>query len=258
MAILLLAVLPATPAWQIALFGFNLLAFVLLLLRLVYIGLAKAYPALMVWLAINITLSMVPWIISMTVQSYYWFFMFAEGITDFLYLFLALELFGKVLRNLRGFASVARWTIPFVVLLSAAASAALMAFEGQPARYIDWFYRVDRAVITSLIVFLLTITAFMVWFPIRISRNTVVYSVGYAVYLVPTGASMFLRNSGRGVMWMVGTVAMTMSSLCLLVWATNLSSAGESVIVSPGGLFRPHDEGRLIAQLEAINKTLMR
>ena len=108
MAILLLAVLPATPAWQIALFGFNLLAFVLLLLRLVYIGLAKAYPALMVWLAINITLSMVPWIISMTVQSYYWFFMFAEGITDFLYLFLALELFGKVLRNLRGFASVAR------------------------------------------------------------------------------------------------------------------------------------------------------
>jgi len=253
-----LVIYPGVPAWQAALYGCNLLAFVALFARIVSIRLAKSYPAMSVWLGVNIVLSLLPWIVRMHHRSYSWFFICAEGSELFLYLFMVLELYGKVLRNLSGLASTARRVIPVIVTASVIGSASLLSFEGRPAKYLEWFYRVDRTVITSMVLFVLMITAFMVWFPIRVSRNTVVYSVGYAAYLVPKGASLFLLNSGHVAGWLSGTVGMAMSALCLLFWAVALHRAGETAVVSPGRLFHPREEGRLLTQLEAINQTLLR
>ncbi|MGA2184027.1 MAG: hypothetical protein ABSH47_13440 [Bryobacteraceae bacterium] len=247
-------ILHDVPVWQLALFACNLLAFVALLVRIVSIRLAKSYPALVVWLGVNIVLSLLPWVVRMSYLFYHWFFICAEGSTLFLYLFTVLELYGKVLRNLPGLASAARVLIQVVVPASAIGSASLLAFESHPVTYLDWLYRVDRTVITTLVLFVLMITAFMVWFPIRVSRNTVVYSVGYAAYLTPKGASLFLMNSGHGMTWLSGAVGMAMSALCLLFWAVALDRAGETSLVT---LFHPRDEARLLNQLEAINRTLL-
>ncbi|MGA3025861.1 MAG: hypothetical protein ABSF98_13920 [Bryobacteraceae bacterium] len=253
-----LVIIPDVPAWQLGLLAGNLLAFVALLARVVYLRLAKSYPALALWLGVSVVVSLAPWIVPMGARFYYYFFIDAESVTLFLYLFTVLELYGKVLKGLPGLASAARRVIPVIVAASAIASGSLLTFEGRPARYLDWFYRVDRTVITSLILFVLMITAFMVWFPIRVSRNTVVYSVGYAAYLVPKGASLLLMNSGHAVRWLNGAVGMAMSAICLLFWAVALDREGETSVVSPGRLFHPREEARLLTQLEAINRTLLR
>lgn len=132
----------------------------------------------------------------MSMVFYYWFYIWAASAALILYLLAVLELYGKVLAHLAGFASAARVAIPAIVTISVLISASLLAFEGTPTRYIDWFYRIDHVVIVSLIVFVLIITAFLAWFPIRVPRNSVVYSVGYAAYLVPTGAVLFLCELG--------------------------------------------------------------
>ena len=250
---------PNVPVWQVVLFACNLLAFVVLLARLVSLRLARSYPALVVWLGVNIVLSLLPWIVRMDRRSYSWFYIFTEGSTLVLYLLTVLELYGNVLKSLPGLASTARWVIPAVVTASAIGSASLLAFEGRPAKYLDWLFRVDRTAITCVVLFVLMITAFMVWFPIRVSRNTVVYSIGYAAYLVPKGAAIFLMNAaGHWLVNLTSAVCMTASTLCLLFWAVALDRAGETSVVSPGSLFHPNDEARLLTQLEAVNRTLLR
>jgi hypothetical protein len=252
-----LVIIPNIPVWQLALFACNLLAFLALLARIVSSRLVKSHPALVIWLGVNIGGCVVPWVVRMRARSYGWFYICAEGLTLVLYLFMVLELYSKVLRNLASLATIVRWAIPAIVTASAIGGASLLALEQRPVFYLDWLFRVDRTVITSLVLFVLMITAFMVWFSIRVSRNTVVYSVGYAVYLVPKGASLLLMNSGHGTQGLSGVVGMTMSSLCLLFWAACLNHAGERAIVSHGGMFHAHDEARLITQLESINRSLL-
>jgi hypothetical protein len=255
---IMLAIVPRSPAWQTALFVSNLLAFAGLLARIVTARLVRSYPALVLWLGTNIVLSVALWSAQMTIQSYYWFYMWAQGSTEILYLLSVLELYGKVLKDLRGLAFAARWAIPIFVTAAAGVSCSLLALEGTPVRYIDYFYRVDLTIITCAVLLVLAATAFLVWFPVRVSRNTVVYSVGYAAYLVPVGAGLFLMNSGHVVRWVASATEGVMSALCLVFWALALNRAGETVNVSPGRQFHPNDEARLLAQLEAANRMMLR
>ena len=256
---ILLNILPATPTWQVALLGCNIVAFATLFLRVVSTRQIKSYPALVSWLGFNIALGFVPLFVHMDVLFYYWFFIAVESCSLMLYLFTVLELYGKVLKGLPGLASTARIVIQVVVPASAIVALAVLGLERLPVvSYLDWFYRIDGTVITTLLFFVLMITGFMVWFPVRIARNTVVYSLGYAAYLLPKAASLFLRNSGHGVMWLSGTVGMIMSTVCLLFWAVTISRTGESAIIVPGWVFHPHDQERLLNQLEEVNRSLSR
>jgi hypothetical protein len=251
-----LVIIPNVPAWQVALFGCNLLAFVALFVRIVSIRVAKSCPALALWVAVNCLLSLMPWIVRMDFLFYYWFFICAESVELVLYLFTVLELYGKVLKSFPGLASTARTFIQVVVPASALGGVSLLAFAKHPVSRLDWYYRADGAVISAVVFFVLMITAFMVWFPIRVSRNTCTYSVGYAAYLVPKGAGMFLMNLGYGGTSLGGVVGMPVSILCLLFWAVALRRDGEKAMVSPGSRFHQRDEARLMTQLEAINRVL--
>jgi hypothetical protein len=102
------------------------------------------------------------------------------------------------------------------------------------------------------------ITAFMVWFPIRVSRNTAIYSVGYAAYMVPKAAALFMSDAVNGPMKIRGAICMMACTLCLVFWAVALHRTDETSVVSLGRTFNPNDERRLLAQLEAINRGLLR
>ncbi len=251
-------VIPGIPPWQIVLDACNILAYVTLFTRVLSIRLTKSYPALTAWLAVNIVLTSLPWLVRMDLLAYYWFYIWSESLELVLYLFTMLELYGKVLKSLPGLASTARVFIQVVVPASALGALSLLAFENHPHSYLDWYYRAGGAVMATLVFFVLMITGFMVWFPIRVTRNTMIYSVGYATYLVPKAASLFLTNSGHGGDKLSGIVGMSMSIVCLLFWAAALERKGETVMVTPGSVFRPKDEARLVIQLEAINRTLSR
>jgi len=251
-------ILTGVPRWQLVLFACNLVAFATLLARIVFIRLASSYPALVVWVAANVVLGILPWIVPMDMLAYYWFYICEEGLTLILYLFTVLELYSRVLKDLPGLDSLTRIAIPVIAGAATVVSTSLLAFEARPVSYLAWLYRVDRTVITTMVVFVLMITAFLVWFPIRVSRNTVVYSVGYAAYMVPKGASLFLMNSGHGTQWLSGVIGMTMSVVCLLFWAIALEREGETTVVSAGILSRPEEEARLLMQLETINRSLLR
>lgn len=184
------------PTWQNEIYAAELLAFVVLLVRVVSLRLARSYPALTTWLAFNILTSAVFWIVRMGDAPYHWYFVFDESSFILLYCWMVLTLYANVLRDLPGLASLARRVIQVVLPVSAIGSLSLLAFERAPGGPVTSVYVVGRALITALALFVLMITAFIAWFPVRVSRNTIVYSIGFTVYLVSFSASQFLQNSG--------------------------------------------------------------
>jgi hypothetical protein len=258
MVLLLVAVVPSTPVWQLALFACNLLAFVALFARVLSMRLAKTYPALTLWLAFNIASSAAPWFVQMSVWAYAWFYLWAEASSALLYLFVVIELYGKVFNDHPGVAGAMKRLIIAVAPVSAFISALLLRMERPPLSYLDWLYQMEQGVISCLALLVLMASGFMVWFPLRVARNTVVYSVGYATYLVPKGATLLLMNLGQVDTKLSGAICMTVCALCLLFWALFLSESGETAMVSLSRPLRVPDERRLMAQLELINRSLSR
>ena len=253
---ILLTLIPGQSAWMIALFLGNVLGYAALLLRIASARLIRVYPVLSAWLVANIALAIVPFVVHMTLLFYFWFFMVAETCGLVLYLLAMLELYARALRSLPGLGAAIRIVIAILVPASAGAALWLVSRE-RGANYLDWFYRAQGAVIAALLFFVLTITAFIVWFPIRVTRNTVVYSLGYAAYLLPKAAALYLRNAGYGMPWLASATGMAMSGLCLVFWALAIKPEGERFVQS-GGILQSPDDLRLMSQLEAVNQALLR
>lgn len=253
-----MASIASVPPWQQAILAANRVAFAALFVRILYIRATKAYPALTVWLAANLVEAIVVWLYPLDDHQYRWFYVVAESTSLLLFASMVLELYARILKSLPGIASTARVVIWLVLPAIAASTIVPMSFEVKPRGPVTVVYIAGQALITALALFIFIISAFMMWFPVRLARNTVVYLAGFAVYLVPSGASMFLAYS-QHVVWWLGPVAdMVMCTLCLLFWSVALTPAGMTSCVSPARIFHAGDEDRLLAQLESINRALSR
>jgi hypothetical protein len=98
----------------------------------------------------------------------------------------------------------------------------------------------------------------LVYYPIPLGRNVIVYSMGYAVFFLTRAAVPLMINLGQNWARQLGTIAMTVSVACLILWIFALSRAGENKRVVVGHQWNPGDDQRLLAQLEAINTSLLR
>jgi hypothetical protein len=195
---------------------------------------------------------------------YGWVWMFTEPVLWLLYILIVLEMYGLVLQKYPGIASLGRWAI-FVglgIALTVTALTLSADFSNSSEKFSYWGRLVlvaDRGIASSLVLFLLLITAFLSMYPVPLSRNVVVYSIVYAVYFLSTSMVFLVRNvEGGGVRDIVNVISQTVSVLCVTVWIRYLNRAGEAQTVILQHLWRPEQEQHLIEQLDAINATLLR
>jgi hypothetical protein len=134
----------------------------------------------------------------------------------------------------------------------------LLGLERTPKTVFQYFYVLDRAVVSSLLVFVLLITVFLVYYPIPLSRNVIVYSVGYAVYFLTKAAALFVRNVNNQWQPQISALLIGTSTACLMFWLIGLNRRGETKTLVVGHKWRPDDEERLISQLKTINASLGR
>jgi hypothetical protein len=108
------------------------------------------------------------------------------------------------------------------------------------------------ASVTSLIL-LLGVLSFLLWFPVVVPRNLVVFSVTYIVLFASNVVSYsFSAANYKALVWSVLIVA----CLCYSCWLLFLTAAGERVPSRIGHSWNPADQERLLGQLGAINATL--
>lgn len=173
---------------------------------------------------------------------------------------VVLEFFHLLLKNHIGIATVGKKAVTWALSISVLVALATLVLDLQrtsaEAALLFNFMLLERMVTTSLLVLLLCLIGFASHFPVPVSRNLRVHASIFAVYFTVRTAILFLRMLfGLDVIGVVNACLQLLGIACLISWTALLTPAGEAL---PARRRPTESEERLLAQLEAINESLMR
>jgi hypothetical protein len=226
--------------------------------KLWWSGLYKTYVFFFSYLVLEFVQAFIPLLVPVNGVLYADIFVVSQTLIVCSYAFVILELYSVILRDLQGIASVARRYIKITLGFAILIAILPLWIEKTPNTLTGYLFSFERPILSSLIVFVLLISAFLVYYPVPLGRNVVVYLTGYALYFLTIATMAFINNLGYFWNRQKGNVDMGVSVLCLLFWLLALSRRGEKRRVVVGHQWNPGDEQRLLAQLEAINASLLR
>jgi hypothetical protein len=230
---------------------------VTLIVRLWLAGLQRVYPHFFSYLLAELLQTGILSVISYKAHEYRYFWMATEGIVACCYTLIVVELYRVVLRDLPGIATISRRYITITVAVAIVGSLLLLRLEETPRNYVSTFLVIERAIVVSLVLFILMVSAFLAYYPVPLNRNVVIYSVGYAVYFLTKATALFVRTLGHHVSPQISTILLVVSSACLLFWVLTLNRQGETRTVVVGHKWKLEDEARLLSKLKAINASLV-
>jgi hypothetical protein len=123
----------------------------------------------------------------------------------------------------------------------------------------------DRAMTMSAFIALLAILLFILWFPVEIPRNLVIFSIGLVIYLGSKTALLLARSYFSyfphlpdNLPGLVSGLITAILAICFVIWAGLISRRGQQSTVRVGHSWQSQEQERLIIQLEAMNATLLR
>jgi hypothetical protein len=233
-------------------------ALIVLLFRMWKAGLQRVYVYFFSYLLLVLFESAVLALVGYGTVAYGYVWMATEVLSLCFYTLIVLECYDSVLRNLGGIATISRRYIKITLGIAVIAALLLLGLERTPRTVFQYFYTLDRTIISSLVMFVLLINIFLVYYPIPLNRNVIVYSVGYAVYFLTKAAALFARNVSDELQRQISAVLIAVSTACLIFWAFTLNRRGETKTVVIGHKWRAEDEERLLSQLKEINASLGR
>jgi hypothetical protein len=221
-------------------------------------GLQRVYVYFFSYLLLVLFESAVLALVGYGTVAYGYAWMATEVLSLCFYTLIVLECYDSVLRDLGGIATISRRYIKITLAIAVIAALLLLGLEKTPRTTFQYFYTLDRTIISSLVMFVLLINLFLVYYPIPLNRNVIVYSIGYAVYFLTKAAALFARNVSDELQRQISAVLIAVSTGCLIFWAFALNRRGETKTVVIGHKWRAEDEERLLSQLKEINASLGR
>jgi len=247
------------PLEQWLLVWIQIAALFMLCAKLWRSGLRKIYPFFFSYLALEFLQTLIPLFLPVNGKLYMDGYVVSQGLIVCSYIFVILELYSVVLRNLAGIANLSRRSIKIFLVVATLPSLLLLRIEKMPDKLTGYLFIFERPIMSSLLLFVVLIAAFLVYYPVPIGRNVVIYLTGYGAYFIAESASiLFLNNLGRVYNRWLSDATMGISVICLLFWLFGLNAGGEEKSVVVGYRWNPADEQRLLRQLEAINASLLR
>ncbi len=247
---------------QILWAGVIALAFSLAMLMLVR-HLHRIYCFFFIFLIFEVVRSLVLFPIPPRSNLYYWIFVTSQPISWFLYVFVVLEIYSLAFKEHRGIASLSRWVLSSCLLAAIGISALTLGADlAKPAvsfRILVLYSVIERGVVSSLLLFLLLITAFLVFFPLPVRRNLAIHTTLFSAYFLSTALALFLRNlAGYQISRAISTVLLGIDIICFALWILLLRREGETTVRAIRGRWQPEDEARMLQQLDAISSALLR
>jgi hypothetical protein len=229
-----------------------------LCIRLHWDGLDKIYRYFFGYQALQLCQTVVPIFLRLDGMLYRDYYVASEILVLCLSALVVLELYSIVFRGMVGITSLSRRFVNVTLALAILISLLPLALEKTPNTVTGYFFSIERPALSSLLILVLLITSFLVYYPVPIGRNVLIYLVGYAIWLMTDVTKLFIRNLGHYWTRPMSDVHMGVYLACLVFWLLGLSRRGESKSVVVGHQWNPGDDQRLLAQLEAINASLLR
>ena len=233
----------------------------LLTYKLVTSGLARIYRYLTIRAAFECFRVVATFYIPARTALYAQFYFVTQPLLWILDALMLLEVYTTVFNKHKGIAGLSRKLIPAAMLFSACLAALTMALRpvGESPSILDMLAALERSVNISLLCFVIVLIGFLTWFPVPLSRNTLVHSTVFCAYFASRAIAFLIRTTLSRDLWpIVGVVVISASVASVYAWILGLTRQGEYVTVRTGVHRHPVDQERLMEQLEAINQSLLR
>jgi hypothetical protein len=244
------------------LFYLNFIAQLVLLYRLLHFRLYRTYLSLFLYLLLQALPSVALMAIPLDSHRYAYVYWGAQTINVLMAVFVVQDLYRIALLEHPAVASLARRTVLAAMAIAAAValSGIRLDFTIQPGRYpeIHRFLTFERSMNFLTLLFLLIVSALLLWFPIRVRRNIVVYISGFVLFSASRSFGLLLSNLRPQDARLISTILLGLTLLCLLIWIAGIQPEGELVTDTPGYRRDPETMQRLSDQLDSINAALTR
>ena len=109
------------------------------------------------------------------------------------------------------------------------------AFRDPIARAVGIVFVLDRVLSTVALIVLVSILGFLLWFPVEVSKNLIIFSTGFLVYFAAKTALLLTSSIwSHESLRLVSNLMMFISGACFAYWAVFISHQGETVPVRIG------------------------
>lgn len=235
----------------------------LLLLRLWSEGLVQRYRYFAFYLVWMLCEGVAMWTANRNRPSYFIVYLVIDSVIWIAQTLIVLELFSLVLKNYPGVARSGRRFIVIACCGALVGAFSLAVLSTDTATYqsqaIAQYLLISRVIAFALLVFLLLILGFLFYFPIPLSRNVVVYAIGYCVYFTSRALTRLAGSlMGPELLETLSIVAMGVVVVCLLVFTLLLNRHGERVDVTVGHRWSPEQAHIAVSQLNTLNASLLK
>jgi hypothetical protein len=248
------------PIEQQILLVIEIAALAILCLRMWLAGLHRVYIYFFGYLVLELLQTLIPLLVPLEGRLYVDLYVVSQALITAFYALVVLELYSNILRDLPGIAGTARRYIKVTLVLAIAIALLPLGMEKTKATLMGYLLFYERTVMVALVVFVILVSGFLVYYPVPLGRNVIVYLMGYAVWFLTTATMAFVHNHDLGDVWnrQLSSIAMAISAVCFVFWFIALNRQGETKRVVVGHQWNPADEHRLRVQLDAINASLLR
>jgi len=140
-----------------------------------------------------------------------------------------------------GVARLSRRHIRVSLAIAIAISVLLLALEKSSAALFEAFSVIERSIVSSLLIFVLLISVFLVYYPIPLTRNAIYFSIGYAFYFLAKATTLLLLNRDQNHPSVYASLMIATCTVCLFFWAFVLKPSGEMSTVVVGHRWNRED-----------------
>lgn len=235
-----------------------------LLVRLIRTGLAWRYRAFTIYLSCIVVELLLVLLVPRGTNVYFYVYVAMDAVLSFTQILVIGELFSLVTASYPGIARSGRkilWTAlavavgisGFVLILGDGSAAS------GPLRPLAQYFVIARSISFALLVFLGLTLAVLFWFPIPLSRNVIMYVIGYSLYFAGRALTRLAGTLlGESKVVLLSAISIGIALCCFVFWGVVLSKRGEQLSLTVGHRWEPGEGEALVRQLESINKALLR
>jgi hypothetical protein len=236
----------------------GVIALVLLITRLLVSGLARLYKYFFSYLIVDLIETAEPFFIRFG-QLYGNVFFALQCIKLCFYVLIVFELYSIILRDLKGLARLARRFSAVALGISVLLSLLVVAALPHQRNLLKRLFYFEIPIVSSLVLFMLLMTAFLTYYPVRLHRNALVYVIGYAIYFYCRATLLFLNLYSSASLRPLSTGLMILGQGCIVFWAILLNPAGEQRMMALGASWSsPERKQQVLDRLRELNDILLR
>jgi hypothetical protein len=178
------------------------------------------------------------------------------------------EIYGLALERTPALAQFGRNAVAYLVGASALIPMIFLLLDRSPQAHASFkgllfkaFLLFEQTTDGAMAIFLIIISLFVAWFPVRMRRNVFIYSSGFIAWslshFAAVHASTFFPEN-KSVIGTINSIKLGVFVACLLFWLFELRREGEVRTAVVGHLWNRAEAERLTDQLDAINEGLTR